>query len=324
MPADLSPGALTRALVVAAAALFAVLGVVLLAAPDWAATRFAWVVPPFVAATMGGWSIGNAVIAGLTARMWRWPTVRSALLYLWLFAAGQLAVLVAFADDVVLGGPLAWLYLGALTVTALSALTGVVDLVRNRPSSTVPGRPVPGTLRTFLVAVIAFDVLLAGYLAVAAPGGSAAAGRVFPVELGLFSVRAFAAFFGALALAAIPLIASRTVEPVLHFSRCALALIVPIMAAAALYGGVFDLTGRPGQWLYLGAYAAVGIAIVVALVGHRRSAGGPGSAPGARRASAMPRWDPDRWRSSGGAAVITSGQGAAGLGAGTRPPTPRR
>jgi hypothetical protein len=284
---DLAGSPLTRTLVVAAGVLFAVLGVVLVAAPDWAGPRFAWAVPPFVAATMGGWSIGNAVIAGLTARVWHRPTVRPALVYLWLFAAGQLAVLVAFAGAVRLGSPLAWLYLTALIVTALSGVSGAVDVARHRPSPVTPGRPVPRALRAALTAVIVFDVLLAGYLAVTVPGGSAATGRVFPVELGLFSVRAFAAFFGALALAAIPLIRARSVEPVLHFSRCALALIVPIMAVAALYGGVFDLAARPGQWLYLGAYAAVGVAIVVVL----RAQGTQAPQASSRSASEMPRWN---------------------------------
>lgn len=264
----------TRALTAASAVLFTGLGMVLIVAPAWAAAHFAWSVPPFVAATMGGWCLGNGIIAGLTARVWRWSTVYPAMLYLWIFAAGQLAVLVAFADRVTLVDPLAWLYLAALVVTALSALVGVVDLVRLRPPWSAPGRRVSLALRLFLIGVVVFDTLLAARLAVTVPGGAAGAGGVFPVELSLFTIRAFAAFFGALALAAIPLVWTRSVEPVLHFSRCTLALIVPIMGAAALQAEVFDLAGRPGQWLYLGAYAVVGVATVVALISYRRRRSG--------------------------------------------------
>jgi len=59
---------LTRAL----AALYAILGAILFLAPEWSAASFSWNISPFVAMTIGGWCLGNAVFAWEGARVWPW------------------------------------------------------------------------------------------------------------------------------------------------------------------------------------------------------------------------------------------------------------
>ncbi|MEO5704841.1 MAG: hypothetical protein ABIZ52_08880 [Candidatus Limnocylindrales bacterium] len=51
----------TRAAIRIASVLYLVLGLVLFAAPTWAASVFPWSVSSFVAMTMGGWALGNGI-----------------------------------------------------------------------------------------------------------------------------------------------------------------------------------------------------------------------------------------------------------------------
>ena len=98
-------------------------------------------------------------------------------------------------------------------VNVLAALSGIMDVLRSRPSIEVQGRPIPGYVRgliiffTFNLSILA----LGGGLAKA--GGLSTEGGIFPEPLTLFSVRAFAAFFGAICLSALPLIWTRNLTP---------------------------------------------------------------------------------------------------------------
>jgi hypothetical protein len=78
----------------------------------------------------------------------------------------------------------------------------------------------------------------------------------------LFSIRAFAAFFGSIALASLTLVAARNGIPYRELARTGMYLIVPITVAALLHFDRFDLLGVPGTFLYLGAYLLVGVLIV--------------------------------------------------------------
>lgn len=263
-------GPLSRGLTALLAVLFGVLGLILFLAPGWASEVFAWAVSPFVVMTMGGWCLGNAVFAGLSAKVWRWSTVNPGMVYLWAFSVLQLLVLLAFADRLRLGHPLAWLYVAALGVGVLSAVTGVVDLVRLRPAWTDgEGRRYPVLLRAAsVVFVVALTGLAIGGGLVAKQGGLSTEGGIFPEPLSLFTVRALAAFFAALAIGAVPLVFARSVQPFLHFLWGGLTLIVPIMIAAAVYASSFDLSARRGGLAYLGAYGLVGVFTVVVLAAY--------------------------------------------------------
>lgn len=264
-------GPVTRSLTVASAALFGVLGVLLALFPTWSAERFAWPVSTFVVATMGGWSVGNAVVAAISARNRRWSTVFPAMIYLWVFGIGQLTVLVVFRDRLRLDHPVAWLYVASLVVTAVGAVAGVVEVARLRPAWSAPGRPIPVLLRVLTALVVAF----AAFLAVVLLFSGAAGAGVFPEPLSPFTAGSFAAFFTAAVISGVPLLVVRTIEPELHLARCVVALSVPILAATALHAGVFDVATRPGQWLYPGAYLVTVLGIGVVLYTYRRSQAEP-------------------------------------------------
>ena len=150
----------SRVLTYLNAVLYAVLGLSLFFLPKQMAPVFAWKVTAFMTMTIGGWCLGNAWLAWISARRWAWNRVFSALIYLWLFGVAELIVLFAFRDKLKLEHPIAWLYLVTLLVNAGTALAGVLDWIRIRPSPAGEG----SSFRTpQYLAVVAF-VLFVGFL----------------------------------------------------------------------------------------------------------------------------------------------------------------
>lgn len=273
-----APGRAAWALTLAGAAAFAALGLVMVLAPGWAADRFAWSVTGFVAATMGAWSLGNAAVAVLSHRRRTWSVAHPGLVYLWLFAVAEIAVLVAFAGRLRPGHPVAWLYLAALGLTAAGAAAGVAGLLRHRPPWRTPDAPVPPALRLLGLGLVLFAAVLAVGLLRAGDTGASATARLFPEPLSAFNRAAFAALYGTLAVAGLVALLTRAAGPVAHMGRSALALIVPITAVAALHADVFDVAAHPLQWAYPGAYVVAGTGIGLGLLGHRRAPNRTGAA----------------------------------------------
>ena len=71
------------------AALYAVLGSLLLIFPKQLAPVFAWKVTPFMTMTIGSWCLGNAWLAFLSARRWEWRLVLPRLLDGGMLACGE-------------------------------------------------------------------------------------------------------------------------------------------------------------------------------------------------------------------------------------------
>jgi MFS family permease len=257
----------TRALTYVSAAAFVLMGIVLFVAPSWSAERFPWNVSPLVAMTIGGWCLGTAVAAWMAAGTWRWGFVYPLFVYLWSFAVLELAVVVWFGELVKLDVALAWPYIGTLALGLTAALSGVVDLVRLRPTSAaVGGGPVPRWVRGLVVMFVLFAGFVAAFAAASSNGTQ---DRVFPEPLSPFTVRAFGAFYLSLVLAAIPLIRARTMAPVTAFLIAGLALVLPITAATLMYVDRFDFGRQPSQALYLGTYVVAGAAALSILLWDR-------------------------------------------------------
>jgi hypothetical protein len=248
---------MSRALTGVLAVLYALLGLVLFVAPVWSATNFAWSVSPFVAMTVGGWCLGTAVYAGVTARLWRWSVVHPCLIYLWAFGVLEAAVVVVHRNALRLGVPLAWPYLLVVGLTVVAAVLGILDWARLRPAAAPEGLPVPWWVRGMLIGFVAIVSIL-GLLLL--PRTTPTQGGIFPDRLTVFTVRAFGAFYAALAIGAIPTLLARRFAPILAFTWTGMALIVPILAAAIVNLDKFDFVARPDGLIYVGAY-------VVALFG---------------------------------------------------------
>lgn len=233
---------------------YLLLGAVLFLAPQWSSDEFPWNVSAFVVMTIGGWCLGNAVFAWQSARVWDWNRVYPALIYLWSFGLFEAAVLVAFRDRVSVGSIVAIGYMVTIGINVLAAVVGIADWLRLRPSMQAEGTPVPGYVRALIIFfTFNLSVLALGGLRAQA-GGLSTEGGIFPEPLTLFTVRAFAAFFAAIGLSALPLIWARTLTPMFSYGLAGIVLIIPILIAAFVNFDAFDLGNRPGGILYLGSY----------------------------------------------------------------------
>src|SRR5688572_15506754 len=120
----------SRLLTYLCALLYGVLGLFLFIMPEQLAPVFAWKVTAFMTMTLGGWCLGNAWLAYIVAKRWKWNLIYTSLLYLWMFGIGELIVLYLFRDKLVLGHPIAWLYFVTLIVNTIAAIIGVMDYLR--------------------------------------------------------------------------------------------------------------------------------------------------------------------------------------------------
>lgn len=257
----------TRVALVVAAAGFGILGVAAFLAPGWASQNFPWSVGPFVAMSIGGWSMGTAAIAIAAAR--GTPASRYPLLvFLWLFGVGETVVLVGFMDRAVLSAVLAYPYLVGLGALLVVTAAGVPAVWMSDWRVGV-GPRAPRWVRLGIVVFVLLVVGLAFATLLARPGGAATEGGFVPEKMTLFTVRAFSAFFVAIAGASASLLALNRIPMILDFGRAGLYLIVPITIAALVNLSLFDFAARPGGLVYLGAYVVVGLGVVVILVADR-------------------------------------------------------
>ncbi|HET9590005.1 MAG TPA: hypothetical protein VFO91_14565 [Anaerolineales bacterium] len=250
---------ISRWLVYLNVVLYAVLGTLLFFLPEQLAPVFAWSVTPFMTMTIGGWCLGNAWLAWIVARRWSWRLVYPALLYLWLFGIGELLVLSAFRDRVVLVHPIAWLYLITLFVTVITALVGLVDWIRIRPAIEPPARAMRTQHRLGAILFVLFVGFLGLYGLTAPIGAPGTNGGIFPEIMSPFTLRSFGMFYLALALSAIPFLWNKNLDALLTYGLAAYGLIVFITSAGFVYIRLFDFVARPGGLAYFGAYLAVGI-----------------------------------------------------------------
>lgn len=244
------------------AILYAMLGLFLYFLPGRLAPVFAWKVTPFMTMTIGGWALGNAWLAWLSARRWQWSLVYSALLYLWTFGVGELLVLFNFRDKLVLAHPVAWLYLVTLIVNAITAIVGFIDWIRIRPALATSRPGFSAGQYASLIAFILFVGFLGVYGSFAQLGAPGTNGGIFPEVMSLFTLRSFGMFYLTLALAVVPYLWNKNLNAILHHSIASYGLIVFITIAAVINIGLFDFVSRPGGLLYFLAYLAVGIPLI--------------------------------------------------------------
>lgn len=253
---------LSRWLTYLLALLYVVLGALLFFLPETLASVFAWKVTPFMTMTIGGWCLGNAWLAWTVARRWTWSRVYTALLYLWLFGIGELLVLYAFRDKLVLQHPIAWLYLITLLVNVIAALLGIVDWIRIRPAREHNAKTTPGRYLFFTAFYVLFVGFLGLYGSTAQIGAPGTNGGIFPEVMSLFTLRSFGIFYFSLALAVVPLLWDRNLDTFLTHAIASYGLVVFITAAAFVYIRLFDFAAHPGGFVYFAAYVAVGIILL--------------------------------------------------------------
>jgi len=261
----------SRSLTYLCAVLYLFLGGALFLLPESLAPVFAWKVTAFMTMTIGGWCLGNAWLAFVTARRWDWKVVYSALIYLWLFGIFEIAVLFQFRGKLNLSHPIAWLYLAALLVNVATAFLGIADWYRLRPARETFG---PQLGRFHNVAVVLF-ILFVGFLGfygmTAQSGAVGTNGGIFPEVMSPFTLRSFGVFYFAIALAVTPYLRDKNLFALLHHSIASYGLIFFITVAAFAYLGLFDFGKNPGGLLYFGAYLGVGIPLLFVFWKYRKN-----------------------------------------------------
>jgi len=253
----------SRSLTYLNAILYAALGALLFIFPEQLAPVFAWKVTAFMTMTIGGWCLGNAWLAWLVARRWKWSLTYPALYYLWAFGINELIVLYLFRDKLRLEHPAAWLYLITLLINAISALVGVFDGLRNRPVREASGPRTNALQYAGLLSFIIFVGFLGIYGCTAKIGAPGTNAGIFPEIMSLFTLRSFGAFYLSIALAVLPLLWDRNLNTFLSHGFLSYGLIIFITAAAFIYIGLFDFAAKPGGLLYFGAYLGVGLVFLV-------------------------------------------------------------
>jgi hypothetical protein len=256
---------------------YAVTGAALFFAPTWASGHFAWRVSAFVAMTIGGWLLGLAWVALTAAQRASWPIIVCPVLFLALFGIFETAVVVSFRDRLTLSSPLAWLYLATILATLAFALVALVDAWRRWPAVSAAGPLFGAVTRFFIVAFIVLVGVIGLYGLLAVPGMPALNRGVFPELLTPFTLRAFGAFYLAIAIAVIPLLWARGSNTFLTHAYGSYGLLVFITAAAFFYIEQFDFAARPTQAIYIGVYLAVAVVVGAYLV--RYGTGAAGKAP---------------------------------------------
>lgn len=243
----------------ALASMYLVMGLVLFLAPHWASENFAWRISPFVAMTIGGWSLGTGWACFIVAKRAHWGAMLGTIIFVSLFGGFETGVVVLFRARLLLQSPLAWLYLVTLIATCLFALIAVVEGAGLRRMSLHVGpRFGAGT-----IALVIIFVLLVGFLGLyglaAVQGMRGLNAGIFPEILSPFSLRAFGSFYLVLAIGAISLLITRGIGNLVSYAYSMYGLIVFITLAAFVFIGKFDFANRPSQLIYIGIYIAVGL-----------------------------------------------------------------
>jgi hypothetical protein len=248
------------------AGLYAVLGAALFILPEQLAPVFAWKVSPFMTMTMGGWCLGNAWLAFLAARRWRWELVYTPLLYLALFGVLETVIVLAFSDKLQLGHPIAWLYLLTLLVNVVAVIVGLIEWRRVRPALPLGTAPLSRVLRGFAVVFVVIVAFLGAYGLLARIGDPGTNAQIFPEVMSLFTLKSFGAFYLSLALSVIPLFWARDRRSVLSHGFLNYGFLIFITLAGLVYLRLFNFSAHPFQVLYLGAYFSVAAVTTVFLL----------------------------------------------------------
>jgi hypothetical protein len=261
----------TRAAIRIGSLLYLALGLVLFAAPEFAASAFPWTVTPLVAMTIGGWLLGNGAALWFASAPGPATRVMPVLAYVAAFAALELLVVIAFRGALRLDALLAIPYLLTLGVSIIAAAFGMLELRNSTDVVVTDDKPLPLLDRRLLAGLLVFVTLLAVGGFIAGSGGLSTTGQIFPEPITLFTVRAFAAFYLALAIGISALLLRPGVASAFMLGIAGIALIIPILVAALLHLGAFDFAGRPLGILYLAAYAVVLVPSALFLLRHRET-----------------------------------------------------
>jgi hypothetical protein len=119
-----------------------------------------------------------------------------------------------------------------------------------------------------------FFILFVGFLAlygwVSGAEGRGADASIFPEPLSMFSLRAFASFYAALAMSMVPMLWAKGSQSVLTLGKAGMSFIVAITIAAFVYLSIFNFSEHPGQLMYMGAYVGAFFVLIGLFIFDKR------------------------------------------------------
>ncbi len=258
---------LSRNLTYSCALLYAALGALLFFLPEDLAGGFAWKVTPFMTMTIGGWCLGNAWLAYISARRWDWQLVSTSLLYLWLFGITESIVLIVFRSKVLLTEFIGWTYLLTLGINLITAVVGIADWLRLKPTLRAEEPQISGLMRVLPIGAVLFTGSI-GLFGLVVPLGFMGTNNreIFPEVMSEFTLRSFASFYFSLAMAVVPMLKYPNLRLLLNHLYSASGFLVAITAATFVYIRLFDFAAFPLELVYVGAYVVVTIMVGFALL----------------------------------------------------------
>jgi len=263
-PVSLSPA--SRLLTRIMSAAYLLLGLVMFAFPAWSAHHFPWKVSSFVAITLGSYLLGNAWIAAVAQHTWRFASVYTLLLYLWLFGVLETGVVLIHRDKLITGAVLTIPYLIVLGLTVIAAAAGLSEWARRRPPLRSGGIAMPGLVRGLQVGF----VIVVGFIAAVVLDGPAPAheAHYFPVPLTSFTLGALGVFYLSLSLSVLAMISQPGMDTLATYLRGTIVLLVVIVIATLLYVGTFHFGAHPKRIVYLGTYLVVLVGTIAIMAWH--------------------------------------------------------
>jgi hypothetical protein len=150
----------TRAAIRIGSLLYLALGILLFAAPQFAASEFPWNVSPLGLMTIGGWLLGNGIALWFASAPGPAPRVVPVLAYVTAFAGLELLIVIAFRSVFDLTALLAVPYLLTLAVSLIAAAFAMLELRKGTEVVISEDAPLSGRIRWALVGLLVFAVAL--------------------------------------------------------------------------------------------------------------------------------------------------------------------
>ncbi|HUN92256.1 MAG TPA: hypothetical protein VMU33_09375 [Burkholderiaceae bacterium] len=238
------------------------LGGILFAMPERSVGGFAWSTTPLVTMTIGAWFLGNAWAAAVVVRRLRWHLVSTVLLYLDLFGILQGAMAWLSRDALRFAGrPIAWLYAASIGASCLLAASSAVDWTRMAQDKDKPTASIDQHSALVTLIFVALVGLLGGYGMSFGAEDPTLPPALFPDALGAAGIRAFGAYYAALAISALPLAFLRRRALFQTHAFALFGLLIMSTAAAAVYADNWHFVEQPAQLAYPAAHVLLGLVV---------------------------------------------------------------
>ena len=210
--------------------------------------------------TIGAWCIGMAFHAWWLQRRRTLHGSLPCAVQLAGFGLGLLTIVILHFNNVKLDAG------AVLFVVALigAACAGVIPIAESKRIPFPDDRAMPMIVRIGITGFVLIACYIGGKLMVTR-SSSYSDGGIFPERLNEMTLRMFGMFYLSVAIAAASTVFSRSAARMRAFAICSLFVLAMILIASAIHWQLWDFSIRPRTAIYIGVYAIIGLAALVAL-----------------------------------------------------------